>query len=93
MDLELLHKMCKEDTRKAFNEFKRVIDVELFAFNDNVRKDLQNELTQGLCKRAINHFVTSYKLSDIQIQFLCNTTNYYKDIVLHTSNNYYKRFL
>ena len=92
MDLELLHKMCKEDTRNAFEEFKRVLAIPLFPFNDNVKDDLQNQITQGLCKRAVKHFVTNYNLSNTQIQFLCKTTDYYKSLVLHTSNKYCKRF-
>ena len=88
MDLELLDKMCKEDTRDAFNEFKRVLSIPLFDFNDNVKQDLQNELTQGLCKRAVKHFVMNYNLSSNQLKFLNKTTNYYKAIALHTSNKY-----
>ncbi len=28
MDIGLLHRMCKEDTRNAFDEFKRVLSFE-----------------------------------------------------------------
>lgn len=93
MDIGLLHRMCKEDTRNAFNEFKRVIDVNLFPFNLNVKQDLQNQLLQGLCSRTVKYFVTNYKLSEIQINLLQSVINQYEQIALITSNNYSKRFL
>lgn len=93
MDLELLHRMCKEDTRKSFNEFKRIIDVNLFPFNQNVKEDLLNQLTQGLCSRTTKEFVTNNNLSVIQLQYLKNVTDQYKRIVLATSINYCKRFV
>ena len=59
MDIGLLHKMCKEDTRNAFSEFKRVLSVELFPYNDNIKNDLQIQLTQAIfiavCNLEINN--------------------------------------
>ena len=57
MDIGLLHKMCKEDTRNAFDEFKRVLSVELFPYNDNVKNDLQMQLVQGMCAKTVKYFI------------------------------------
>ena len=92
MDIGLLHEMCKEDTRNAFNEFKRVLDVELFTFNNNVKNDLQMQLVQGMCTRTVKYFVTNNKLSDYHIKFMVNVTEHYKQIALKTSENYCKRY-
>ncbi len=34
--------MCKEDTRKSFNEFKRLLKVGFYPFNDVVKEDITN---------------------------------------------------
>jgi len=93
MDIGLLHTMCKEDTRKGFNEFKNAIDIELFPFNQNVKQDLQNQLLQGLCKRTTKLFVERYNLTEIQLEYLSKVIDQYKQLALNTSNNYSKRFL
>jgi hypothetical protein len=93
MDIGLHHAMYKEDTRKAFNEFKRIIDTTLFSFNLDVKQELQNQLLRGLYNRTIKYFVTNYKLSGIQINLLQNTISKYKKVVLVTSNNYSKHYL
>ena len=93
MDIDLLNSMCKEDTRNAFNEFKRVIDIELFTFNTDVKQDLQEQLIQGLCSRTTKHFINNYNLSSAQIKYLSNVTSQYKKLALEVSNNYSKRFL
>jgi hypothetical protein len=83
--------MCKEDTRKSFDEFKRVLDVGYYPFNDVVKEDMQNTLTQDLCKRTVKHFVNTYRPSSIQIKYLTDTTDYYKELVLKVSDNYCKK--
>ena len=75
MDIELLHKMCKEDTRKGFDEFKRIIEIQLFGFNENTKEDMQNQLIQGLCSRTIKHFIMNFNLSNHQIAYLTSVTN------------------
>ena len=92
MDIGLLHNMCKEDTRNAFDEFKRVLSVELFPYNDNIKSDLQVQLTQGVCDKTVKYFIMNNKLSDYHIKFMCNVTEHYKQIALKTSGNYCKRF-
>lgn len=91
MDIGLLHKMCREDTRSSFEEFKVSLNVKLFDFNDNVKQDVQNQLIQGLCKRTVKYFVLNYKLSAIQINYLMKVVDYYKNLVLSVSNNYCKK--
>ena len=93
MDLGLLHTMCKKDTRKAFEDFKRIIDIELFSINENVKNDIQKQMLQGLCTKTVKHFVMTYNLSETQLQILKNVTDQYKVIILKTSTNYYKRFI
>lgn len=83
--------MCKEDTRNAFNEFKRQLEIGLFSFNNNVKEDMKIQLTQGLCKRTVKYFVTEYNPSEIQIKYLMNVVNDYNKIVLRVSDNYCKR--
>jgi predicted transcriptional regulator len=85
--------MCREDTRKAFNEFKRVIDIELFPFSESVKEEMQNQLVQGLCSRVVKHFVVNYNLSVTQIKRMQDVIEQYEQIVLTTSNNYSRRYL
>jgi predicted transcriptional regulator len=85
--------MCREDTRKAFNEFKRVIDIELFPFSESVKEEMQNQLVQGLCNRVVKHFVVNYNLSVTQIKRMQDVIEQYEQIVLTTSNNYSRRCL
>jgi hypothetical protein len=93
MDIGLLHTMCKQDTRKGFNEFKRVLEVELFPFSSSIKTELQNQLKQGLCAKTVKHFVMNYKLSDYQIGYMTKVIKHYEQIALTTSNNYARRFL
>ncbi len=93
MDISLLNKMCKEDTREGFNEFKRLLNVGFFPFDEIVKEDMQNWLIQGLCTRTVKHFVTTYNPSTIQIKYLTDTTDYYKKLVLKVSDNYCKSYL
>ncbi|WGD34738.1 hypothetical protein [Olleya sp. YS] len=93
MDLELLHIMCKQDTRNGFNEFKRVIDINLFTFDLNVKEDLLNQLSQGLCSRTVKEFVTNNNLSNKQLEYLSIVIEYYKAIAIKTAENYSRRFL
>ena len=93
MDIGLLHSMCKQDCRIAFNNIKDTIHLGLFPFNDALKSDLQNQLLEGLCSKTVKHFVMSYNLSDTQIHLLRDTIIYYKQIVLSSFNNYSKRFL
>lgn len=90
MDIGLLHKMCKEDTRLSFEEFKDSLSVNLFDFNDNVKQDIQNQLLQGLCKRTVKYFILNNKLSEIQINYLMKVVGYYQEVALSVSNNYCK---
>jgi hypothetical protein len=90
MDIGLLHRMCKEDTRTSFEDFKNSLSIGLFDFNDNVKEDLQTQLKQGLCKRTIKYFVTEYNPSEIQIKYLMNVVNDYNKLVLRVSENYCK---
>lgn len=91
MDIDLLHEMCKEDTRLSFEEFKVSLSVNLFAFNDNVKQDMQSQLLQGLCKRTVKYFILNYRLSEIQINYLMKVVEYYKSIVLSVSNSYFEK--
>ena len=93
MDLGLLHTMCKEDTRNAFNDFKRSIECGLFEFNNDVKDDLQNQLKQDTCNRTVKYFVNNYKLSKTQITYLSQIKEHYTQIALTALNNYCKRFL
>ena len=82
--------MCKEDTRLSFEEFKTSLSVNLFDFNDNVKKDLLDQLLQGMCKRTVKYFVLNYKLSEFQINYLMKVVCYYQEVVLSVSNSYCK---
>ncbi|MBF8148271.1 hypothetical protein ITJ86_00080 [Winogradskyella sp. F6397] len=86
MNTDLLHTMCKEATRKAFNEFKRQIDIELFPLDNSIKEVLQSEMLQNITGTVTKHFVNNYNLSTIQIDL-------YKKIALQTSNNYAAKFL
>lgn len=92
MDIGLLHSMCKKDTRKAFENFKSDINIELFPINEKFKNDIQKQMVQGLFAKTVKHFVMTYNLTETQIQILKNVTDQYKDIILKTSNNYLKRF-
>ena len=93
MNTDLLHTMCKEATRKAFNEFKRQLDVELFPLDNSIKEVLQIDMLQNITTPVTKHFVNNYNLSTIQIEILKNTIDSYKQIALKTSNNYSAKFL
>lgn len=88
MNTDLLHTMCKEATRKAFNEFKRQLDVELFPLDNSIKEVLQIDMLQNITGPVTKHFVNNYNLSTIQIELLTNIIDSYKQIALKTSNNY-----
>ncbi|REE16988.1 hypothetical protein DFQ09_105201 [Winogradskyella pacifica] len=93
MNTDLLHTMCKEATRKAFNEFKRQIDVNLFPLDNSIKEVLQNDMLQNIGTPVTKHFINNYNLSTLQIELLENTIDNYKKIALETSNNYAGKFL
>ena len=88
MNLDLLHVMCKSDARKGFNEFKRVVQIRLFSMSKDYKEDLQDNLLQGLFTNTVKHFVMTYNLSSIQLEYLTSVTDYYKNLVFKVSDNY-----
>lgn len=92
MKLEQLHIICKNETRKAFDEFKRQIDVRLFSFDevlkDNLQRQMFEQIGMGITK---NIFKGEVSKSDLRV--LNDTINQYKYIAYKTSNNYSKLFL
>ncbi len=93
MNLEELHKHCKDATRKAFNEYKRQIDVALFPFDNSVKDTLQDQMLIEIGNPITKHFVNNYNLSSKQLEYIKNTIDQYRQIALNTSNNYAKRYL
>ena len=84
---------CKGATRKAFTEYKRQIDVALFPFDNSIKNILQLQMFQDIVTPVTKHFINSSNLSILQLEYLKNTIELYKQIALKTSNNYAKRFL
>ena len=92
MDLGLLHNMCKQESRTVFNEYKRIVEIELFDFDNKVKQDMQNLIKQSLFPKTTNAFVTKYNLTETQLKIVQETQEQYRQIVLKTVINYNKRF-
>ncbi|WP_338731782.1 hypothetical protein [Mangrovimonas cancribranchiae] len=91
MDIELLHIKCKESTRKAFNEYKRQVDVRLFPFDKGLHENLKAQMFQDIGMSVTKYFVNNYSLSLEQLKYLDNTLNEYKMLAGKTADNYSKR--
>ena len=92
MKIEQLHLLCKNETRNAFDEFKRQIDVRLFPFDEDLKDNLQRQMFEqigmGITK---NIFKEQVFKNDLRV--LIETLNYYKYIAYKTSNNYSRKYL
>lgn len=93
MNIELLHNSCKDATRKAFDEYKRQIDVVLFPFNTSLHENFKKQMFQDIGMQVYKLFINSNNLSTPQLKVLSNTISQYKAIASKTADNYCKRFL
>lgn len=92
MNADLLMSTCRLETRKAFDEFKRQIEVCLFTFNEDLKENLQLQMLEQLGMGVIK---TMYKgeISEQQLRIITHTINNYKGLALKTSDNYAKKML
>jgi hypothetical protein len=90
MQLSLIHSTCRTQTRLAFIEYKRQLDVRLFPYtkdlNSNLQSQMLTDIRQGVIKTLHKGNVTEKQLS-VSTSIL--TT--YCSLVLKVSNSYSKR--
>ncbi|MDX1278382.1 hypothetical protein [Oceanihabitans sediminis] len=91
MNIELLHNICKDATRKAFNEFKRQVEVELFPFNNSLKENLQKQMLEQIRMQVTKEYMSKNNLSIQQLKVLDEVINQYSNIALKTSDNYSKK--
>ena len=92
MKLEQLQIICKNETRKAFDEFKRQINVRLFRFDEALKDNLQRQMFEQIGMGIIKNIFKG-EVSKNDLRVLNDTINQYKYIAYKTSNNYSKLFL
>jgi hypothetical protein len=90
MEISFIHSTCKTQTRFAFIEYKRQLDVLLFPFtkelNCNLQSQMITDINQGVIKTLYKVNVTEKQLS-VSTSILKN----YCSLAIEVSNNYSKR--
>ena len=92
MDLSKLYELCKADTRKAFEEFKRVLPFEIFGETGTTHKELVlNDIVNSSFGNTTKTIIMEYNPSEAQIVIMKQTIKQYQELLIKTSNNYYKK--
>lgn len=90
MDLGELHTKCKIETRKAFEEFKRQLQLDLFNVDNDLKSILQYHMSQEIRSKVIKHFIENHTTTQ-QIKYLQTVTDDYVNIAIKTSNSFFMR--
>lgn len=91
MNINLLHDKCKLSTRKAFEEYKRQVNLDLFPYDKDFHTDLKYWVFMDVGKDTTKYFVNNYDLSIEQLRYLNKTIEEYKAIFSKTVDNYFKK--
>jgi hypothetical protein len=91
MELSFIHSTCKTQTRFAFIEYKRQLDVLLFPFTKELNSNLQNQMITDI-KQGVIKMLFKGNVSDKQLILLKAILTNYCNIFLNVSSNYSKRY-
>jgi hypothetical protein len=91
MELSFIHSTCKTQTRLAFIEYKRQLDVLLFPFTKELNSNLQNQMITDI-KQGVIKMLFKGNVSDKQLVVLTAILTNYCNIFLNVSSNYSKRY-
>jgi hypothetical protein len=91
MELSFIHSTCKTQTRFAFIEYKRQLDVLLFPFTKELNSNLQNQMITDI-KQGVIKMLFKGNVSDKQLLLLKAILTNYCNIFLNVSSNYSKRY-
>jgi hypothetical protein len=91
MELSFIHSTCKTQTRLAFIEYKRQLDVLLFPFTKELNSNLQNQMITDI-KQGVIKMLFKGNVSDKQLGVLTAILTNYCNIFLNVSSNYSKRY-
>lgn len=91
MDINELHEICKKSTRNAFEEYKRLITVDLFPFNKELNDNYINQMSVEITAHVVKHMINKHNLSTYQLRFLDEVLSKYVLIAIKTANNYSKK--
>jgi hypothetical protein len=91
MELSFIHSTCKTQTRFAFIEYKRQLDVLLFPFTKELNSNLQNQMITDI-KQGVIKMLFKGNVSDKQLLVLTAILTNYCNIFLNVSSNYSKRY-
>jgi len=91
MELSFIHSTCKTQTRLAFIEYKRQLDVLLFPFTKELNSNLQNQMITDI-KQGVIKMLFKGNVSDKQLLVLTAILTNYCNIFLNVSSNYSKRY-
>jgi hypothetical protein len=91
MELSFIHSTCKTQTRLAFIEYKRQLDVLLFPFTKELNSNLQNQMITDI-KQGVIKMLFKGNVSDKQLVVLTAILTNYCNIFLNVSSNYCKRY-
>jgi hypothetical protein len=91
MELSFIHSTCKTQTRFAFIEYKRQLDVLLFPFTKELNYNLQNQMITDI-KQGVIKMLFKSNVSEKQFDILNSILNNYCNLVLKVSDNYAKHY-
>jgi hypothetical protein len=94
MDLCKLHELCKADTRKAFEELKRVLPHDVYGLPPVEHKELVlNDIVNSSFGNTTKTIIMEYNPSEAQIGVMMQTIKQYKELLIKTSKGYYKKHI
>ena len=91
MELTFIHSTCKTQTRLAFIEYKRQLDVLLFPFTKDLNTNLQSQMLTDV-KQGVIKVLFKSNVSLKQLEVLNSILKYYCNLVLNVADNYSKRY-
>jgi|TARA_B110000967_G_C18789487_1_gene512558 hypothetical protein len=91
MNITYIHNTCKIQTRLAFIEYKRQLDVRLFPYTPDLNSNLQSQMITDINQGVIKTLYKG-KVSEEQLKVSNSILISYCSLVLNVSNNYSKKF-
>jgi hypothetical protein len=91
MELSFIHNTCKTQTRFAFIEYKRQLDVLLFPFTKELNSNLQNQMITDI-KQGVIKTLHKGNVTEKQLSVSTSILTTYCSLVLKVSNSYSKRY-
>lgn len=96
MNITLLHRVCKVETRKAYEQFKNQIINNIFDVNDDYIaicvNDLRTNIGRGTAGKFYSNSNNKEAFSSIQFKTMFDIIHSYCDIAENCAHNFAKKF-